>query len=208
MHAVTLICSPQYNCQPGVAWDAAFFRSHKISRTIHGFPIEPRAVFFHQIESIHKTKVDLNRFDSKYVLRWYGPLALGVAPSLAVFNHVEIWYISLSWHHRSSCQSIRQSTTQSILIFITLCLPSDSSVQHDLQHWSLINIPRKKKTKLNPNKGNLCTKSNPLLFSVRTDFRLNLYLLQLLAINQSASQRLQVGIRCCKTAQTLLISLR
>ena len=47
--------------QPGVVRDADFFRSHKISRPIRGFPIEPKAVFFNQIESnsiksIHKKK--------------------------------------------------------------------------------------------------------------------------------------------------------
>ena len=45
-----------------------FFLSHKISRTMRGFPIEPKAVFSHEIE-IHDKNVDLNRFDSKYVLR-------------------------------------------------------------------------------------------------------------------------------------------
>ena len=41
-----------------------FFWSHKISRAIRGFPIEPKAVFFHQIESNSSRFIKKSRFES------------------------------------------------------------------------------------------------------------------------------------------------
>ena len=67
-------------------------------------------------------------------------------------------------------------------IALILRLPSDH-VQHDLQRWSLINIPQQKKIKgFKDNKGNLCTKSAATPFC--TYFRLNPhYPLQLLILH-------------------------
>ena len=74
--ASTRRCTPSLSsallgtCQPGVCVRCCFFRSHNISRTIRGFPIEPKAVHFHQIESISSRFIKKSRFESiRFIIR-------------------------------------------------------------------------------------------------------------------------------------------
>ena len=79
MHAVALICSPRYLSAGSSFEMLLFLRFHKTSRTIRAFPIEPKAVLFHEIEStasrsrfIKESRCESIRFKI-YVLRYTGP---------------------------------------------------------------------------------------------------------------------------------------